>query len=283
VSGHRRDECAIQVRLPAVPIRIRIYQDENAHRSDGGVLNAQRENLTELEQGFEYLRECKAGKSPKQVGDAHGINEITVLNRINLTKLHPDLYPLLEPDTSTNKRALPIYPASILGGVKPPGEEELEEMALRFDDYVDADIVTGHKTFKGLDDDSRRFAMQKLLTAVIIQRRLNSVRAAEFIRDRTLKFGSAGHQERTARYQPRRRKDIVVSLAQGVTGSAIVDWTPDEFKRIFSNASREEVDEFIKQVKGANDVFAGVIKILSGIRDAKPMTSAEVLQLVRKA
>lgn len=283
VSGHRRVEAALKAELRAVPVRIRIYQNEPMHRTDGGVLNSCRDDLTELEQGFDYLREKKAGKTIAQIADAHGINQQTAHNRINLTKLHPDLHQLLALDSHGKKRLLPMYPAGILGGLKAPTAQELEDLAVNFADTVNATQVTGHDSFEKLDEDARRFAMQKLLAHVIVTRKLNSVRAAEFIHDRTLRF-SAGrlYPRKTTRYQPARRKDILANLASEVVGSSIIDWSPGEFRRVFDNSSREDIDVFIQKLKDAQAVFDGLIKILTGIRNSKRATSAEVMQLMER-
>lgn len=281
VSGHRRDSAAMKGMVPAVPVRVRIFRSEEDHRTDGGVLNSCRDDLSELEQGFEFLREHKTGKSIAKIAATHGLNPLTVQNRINLTRLHPSLFPLLQSKLN-GKRPLPIYPASILGGVKAPSVEELDELAERFDGVVDVTQVTGHKTFAGLDEEARTFALQKMLVGIIVARRLNSVRAAEFIRDRTLIFSASHHRvEKTERYQPARRKDMIATLASSVSGSAIVDWSPEEFRRIFGLSSREEIEEYLRTAEEARDVFAGIIKLLTGIRDSKRATSPEVLQLMK--
>lgn len=283
VSGHRRATCAKKVGLLAVPIRVRVFKSEEDHRTNGGVLNACRDDLSELEQGFEFLRERKTRKTFAQIASAHGINTLTVQNRINLTKLHPELFPLLDADPRTGKRVLPIYPASILGGIVGPTEKELSDMAEQFDDIVDVHKATGLKSFEGLGDDDRRFAMQKILVAVIVIRKLNSVRAAEFIRDRTLVFERAsGGQAKTERYQPARRKEVLLNLIKEVTGSAIIDWSPDEFRRIYALSSREDLDDVMTRLQGAVDVLTGTMKVLARVRESKRSTSPEVLSLVNR-
>jgi hypothetical protein len=205
-----------------------------------------------------------------------------VANRINLTRLHPSLFPLLAPN-SNGRRPLPIYPASILGGLSTPTAKELDELAIRFADVVDVAEATGHETFESLAEQERTYALQKLLVRVIIARRLNSVRAAEFIRDRTLVYSTHRREtEKTERYQPARRKEILMNLASSVTGSVIIDWSPDEFKRVFGLATREEVDEYIRKAAEARDVITGIMKILTGIRDAKRETPLEVQQLTKR-
>jgi hypothetical protein len=62
----------------------------------------------------------------------------------------------------------------------------------------------------------------------------------------------------------------------------IIDWSPDEFKRVFGLATREEVDEYIRKAAEARDVITGIMKILTGIRDAKRETPLEVQQLTKR-
>lgn len=282
VSGHRRDECAVRARIGAVPVRIRIYANEDRHRTDGGVLNACREDLTELEQGFEFLRENKAGKSYQKIADTHGINELTVRNRINLTKLHPDLQKLLDINPQTNRRQLPVHPAGLLGGIKAPTAADLDDLALRFADFADAVEVTGHTSFNDLNDDERRFALQKLLVAVMLRRKLSGVRAVHFILDRTLQFTGNRAEGKVNRYKPSRRKDVLDNFVTTVMGTVIKDWNSAEYQRIFGNASREEVEVRIAQVEGAQSLIAKIVKELKIVRDSKRKTSAEVLALMRK-
>lgn len=58
VSGHRRRQAALNTKLKAVPITIRLYGTPESFRIDQFVLNATRSDLTPLEEGW-YFEKCK--------------------------------------------------------------------------------------------------------------------------------------------------------------------------------------------------------------------------------
>ncbi len=286
VSGHRRLASARKVGLLAVPIQVVIYADENEHRTDAGILNACRDDLTELEEGFEFVRLREAGATLESIRKAWGYKaQMQVYNRMNLTKLHPEIQKLIMPD-SDGKRQFSITVAGILGGVKAPTADELDDLAMNVMAIVDAMEVAGYESFENLSEDERRFAMQKIMVAVIRKRHLNAVRAGEFIRDHSLRFGTevdhGTYGKRSRRYEPAKRKEVLSNLVKEVAGSVVIDWKPDELRRIFELSTREEVDEYITKLKAADDVLTGIMRVLSGIRDAKRPTPPEVLKLTGK-
>jgi hypothetical protein len=89
--------------------------------------------------------------------------------------------------------------------------------------------------------------------------------------ERKLQLSSAGAQggKQTQRFQPLKRREVLQGLINGVTGSVVVDWPDDEVKRVFDNASRDEVSDMIDQVKEAGAVFATLASKLTKIRDGK--------------
>lgn len=282
VSGHRRWNGANRAALRSVPIRVVIYASEVEHREDAALLNANRDEMSELDVGFELVRLRTLGRSIEQLLATFGGNANTLYNRINLTRLHPDIQTFLTPDKN-GKRKLPIVTAGILGGTKTPTRSELEHLINRFREDVPKSTRDAFFDSDEHSEDELRFTMQHVLIAVVFAKKLNSVRAAEFIREQTLVFSAYDRMHathRTERYQPRRRKDILETLCRTVTDSAIVDWNPQEWRRIFELATREEVEERLAQLANARDVFVGLHKILSGIRDAKSPTRSEVLKLV---
>lgn len=281
VSGHRRAECARATKLGAVPIQVVIYPNENEHRTDAGLLNACRDDLSELEEGFEFVRLRDTGATVESIRKAWGYKSAQqVFNRINLTKLHPDLQKLTVADAN-GIREISITVAGILGGVKAPNADELDTLATNVAGSVDAHKVTGYDDFEHLADDDRRFAMQKILVAVIKKRNLSAVRAGELIRDLTLSFGGAKYaHDKTERYQPARRRELLKSLLKEVQGSVIVDWRREEFRRIFELVPYEEVEKFEKELHAAADVLTGIAKILESLRRSKRPTHPEVQKLM---
>jgi len=126
--------------------------------------------------------------------------------------------------------------------------------------------------------------LQKLLLTVIQQRSLSSNRAIELIREHALRLESANRAtgRKTQRYQPRRRKRAIRGLVDGITGSAVMDWPPKEFDKIFELSSREEIEEFIATLQEGEEFLGGLVKILAKIRDAKKPTYPDVLRVMRE-
>ncbi len=282
VSGHRRRNGALEGGVGAVPIRVAIYADEKAHRMDMSLLNKGQDDLTELEEGYEILRLQELGWRVNDIADAFGVAIPQFYCRINLTKLAPDIQAMLDADLPRDKR-LSVTVGGHLGGVKTPTTEELEISFHELAKIVRRETVTDEEDFERLSDKERCFTLQRLLLAVIRQRNLTSVHATEFIRDRALKLkaaaGVAGRQPE--RFQPQRRKDIINTLVNETVKSVVADWPPDEIRRIFSFASREEVETFVARVLQAEQTFRGLREILERIKNEKKPTPPEVLRLVK--
>lgn len=283
VSGHRRQTCATRADLPAVPVEIRIYQNEDEHRTDAALLNVGHEDLDEIEEGYEFVRLKREGKSVEQIRESWGLTTVQqVYARMNLTNLYSDLQKMLS--SKNGKREFSVSVASIIGGIKTPTVEELDTFAKNMRAHVDPIQVTGFQSFDELTDRERDFALQKLLVAVIQKRNLNSARATDFVRDRTLVFkGKSGHhQPRPERHQPKHRRDTLLNLFKGVTGSVINDWNAAEFQRIFANMTQGDVDAVLKQHKAATAELARIGSELAEIRKSKRPISPEVLRLMER-
>jgi hypothetical protein len=202
-----------------------------------------------------------------------------VYNRINLTKLHPDIQVLLNPEL-VEARRLPVTMAGILGGISSPTSDELITLQELFQKIL-SDAGLPVVDFDSLDEDERRFALQKMLLAVIAARKLNALRATAFIRDHTLNLPS--HQGRAGRKPERfradKKRDIISNLAKSVADSVLMDWGYAEFRKAFELASREDVDAALAELGTVGDNVAGLIKILSKVRDEKPPTHPAALRL----
>src|SRR3989338_5496241 len=72
VSGHRRRECALDVRLGAVPIRVAVYPSEMEHRLDVSLLNKEREDLEPLDECWELVELRKLGWKVDSLCRSHG-------------------------------------------------------------------------------------------------------------------------------------------------------------------------------------------------------------------
>lgn len=77
-------------------------------------------------------------------------------------------------------------------------------------------------------------------------------------------------------------RDIVRKFVAEVTGSVILDWRPEEFKRRFETSSRKQVETMLADLEEVRGALNGVITTLTRIRDTKPTTPKEVPAIVTK-
>jgi len=287
VSGHRRWNCTNLAGLPAIPVEVRIYKSHKEHNLDRSLLNKGRDDLTELDVGFEIVNLREDGWTIDELAAHFGMATSQLYNRINLTQLHPDIQQLLLPTPGNRKKnTLPVTTAGVLGGVKSPTFEELETLYENLGSVANGeDQEKQERDFSYLDGDERRFELQKLLFSIIQRRSLGTTRAIEFIREQALRFTAShkrGYERKTARYQPRRRKEILRNLMSDITGSVVMDWTPVELQRIFDLASREEVEAYITHLHEAAEFLTGLERILNNIRNKKKEMSPAVRELIDK-
>lgn len=282
VGGHRRRNAASIAGIGAVPIKVSVYKSEKDHRMDMSLLNKGQDDLTPLEEGFEIVALRKLDWTVDELCKSFGLALPQYYQRINLTKLCPEFQALLDEDVDRSIR-LTLGMGGALGGVKVPTAEELDGLFDDFKEMVKRDQVTKLTSFEDLDEDDLRFTLQRLLYAVIKRRHLSSTQAVEFIKDLTLKFESSnGAGPRVRRYEPTRRREIISGLVDGVTKSLVVNWSFPELERIFANASREEVEATIAQVKHANSLFATLVESLDRIKSKKRATNPEVEALMAR-
>jgi hypothetical protein len=283
VSGHRRRKAALLGKVAAVPVKVKIYPSEKEHRLDMALLNMDQDELSPLDKGYEIVNLQKLGWKIEALSRSFGLAVPQLYSRMNLTKLHSDLQRLLDESLPRNEQ-LGITLGGSLGGVKPAEPEELDELLEIFKEIPGVKEAVGARDTDELDEEERRFALQKILYVVIKVRNLSSERAISFIRDRTLKFKMAGGSGGRApeRFQPQRRKDVILNLVKEVEGSVIVDWKPEELRRIFQLSSYEEVDEYIKHMTRGREVFEGIITALERVRAAKKPTHPDALKLLQR-
>ena len=283
VSGHRRWNAALKAKLLAIPITVKIYASEKEHRMDASLLNKAREALSELEEGFEAVHLQQSGWKLNQIATYFGFtNPQQVIGRMHLTNLHPSIQALIEPQLQ-EKRRLPITTAQVLGGLPQPTADEVQTLQDEYTDVVNKHGARVHDCYT-LSEEELRFTLQKTLLAVILERKLTSVRSVEFIRERTVSFESSHNRfkGKSDRHRPSRRKDILSTFVTQITDSVIMDWRPEEFRRIFELASREEVEKMIANMEGGVLAIQGVIHTLQKVRDGKRPTSPEVLRIMEQ-
>lgn len=284
VSGHRRQDGAIEAKIYAVPVKVVVFDSEKSHRMEMSLLNKGQDDLTPLEEGYEIVSLRALGWKIQELCDSFGHKLPQLYELIHLTRLHRDLQALLDPDLPRQSR-LCKNTAGHLGGVKAPTADELLEFFETIADVMTREdagvtVVAPSK----LSPDDRRFAMQKMLFAVIRKRKLSAVQAVEFIRDHKLKLSASngGHSHKAERYQPRRRKDLLETLVRQVTGSLVAGWPQGELRRVFGNDPHEEVERYVEFLKKGADVFGALIRELEAIKAIKKPTRPEVLQLLQR-
>ncbi|MDE2071183.1 MAG: ParB N-terminal domain-containing protein [Patescibacteria group bacterium] len=286
VGGHRRRAGSIATQIGAVPVMVKIYPSEKEHRMDVSLLNKGQDDLTPLEEGEEMMSLQSLGWKVEELCEAFGYATPQLYDRMHLTKLDPRLQKWLDPELPRRQR-IPITLGGTLGGIPVPTLEELVEVydglndtvrILKTDEYVPAEKL------EDLDQKGRRFALQRLLFAVIQRRNLPSPRAIEFIRDRKLKLagGKSAGGRPTQRYRPNRRKDVLDTVIKEISSSLVVDWPEAEWQRIFGLAPREEVEDYMKKVQNAQKTLTMWESILGRIRDSKKATRPEVLEILQR-
>lgn len=289
VTGHRRRASSLEAKLEAVPIRIVVYEDEEDYLLDASILNTNRANLTPIEEGREIVRLRERGVTLEKIRRSLGKSMTHVNNRINLTRLHPLLQKLIDPRLPPKER-FSIVTAGDLGSVDAPTIAELEEMHVIFDREIRAARSPGlvpKLDVTELMEDELRFEMQKVLYVVIEHRSLNVERSRQLINEHKLQQAVARGkpQGESSRLEPRKRKGVLSRLVSDVTGSTVVDWTPDEFRRIFAAATPEEVEKFRQMFHMAGRYFADWTELLAKIGQEKTgkVPRGAVTQLTKTA
>ncbi|MBM3272347.1 hypothetical protein FJY94_03695 [Candidatus Kaiserbacteria bacterium] len=283
VSGHRRQYCALEAKLPAVPVKVVVYANEMEHRMDMSLLNKGQDDLTALEEGFEIVNLRNLDWKIDQLCAAFGYQAPQLYMRTNLTLLHPDLQERLGENTPKD-RLITTTLGGALGGIKTPTPEELEVMY----DNLAQEAVDGEYpvilNFDATTEDERRFALQKLLLSVSRARGMSSTRAIQLVKDHALNLTahhSAGGRK-PERYQPRKRMELLNGLLSSVEGSMVVDWKHDEWQRILANASREEVQALFDRLTQCSDMLRHMADITRRVLSTKRETSPEVIRLMQR-
>ena len=283
VSGHRRHNGATLAGIGAVPIKVVIYKSEKDHRMDMSLLNKGQDDLTPLEEGYEIVELQRLEWTTNELASAFGLAKPQMYARMYLTRLHPDIQAMLDSELPRKQRLLPTL-GGVIGGLKTPTPDELEEKFLEFKDVVRRSEIMSVRKFDDMSADDLRFTLQKLYLEVIRRRSMSANQATDLIRDGTLRFRSAqGAGGRpTQRYQPKRRKEIINSLLNEVNGSMAVQWPPQELRRIFELSPREEIDSFAKRIRMVARIFTGLATTLEQLRDEKKPLHPDVAKYMTK-
>lgn len=278
VSGHRRTRAAINAHLDFVPIRVRIYASAQEHELDRSLLNKNRADLTELEEGYEIVRLREKGLTFIELRRAFGCSMTHLYNRMHLTALHPSLQEMLDPALSP-KRRLPTTVGAALGSVKVPTVEELKELHTSFGKMT----TQSAEGVDCLNDMERRLHAQLLLHDVIKARSLSSVRAVALVKEHVLKLSAsgAGRHSRVKHQEPARRREQFDTWLSGLSDSPIIDWRPNEWRRVFEYVPYEDLKEIIGKVQEANGLLNQIKKRLESIKSTKKPTPEAVRRVLK--
>lgn len=278
VSGHRRTLAARKAALPAVPVRVVIYEDEKDHRLDASLLNRNRDKLLPLEMGYEIVGLRQLGVKHKHISEAYGISTMMIHQRINLTKLEPRIQALIGPDVE-KRRKLDTTTAGNLGGVKAPTFSEMENVHESLSKYCELPELPDENS----GETELRFFLQHCLLAVIQKRNLKTIRAGEFIRK--LKLELVAHGKHNTKSEPRVRREgkrnIIENWILAFSENVSLDYTPAEIRKAYELSSQEHMDEILEKMQNTSELLAGFAKLLRKIRDEKKPTHEALLRRQR--
>jgi ParB/RepB/Spo0J family partition protein len=273
VSGHRRWGGASRANFSAMPVRIRIYASAATYYLDASLLNSNREDLSALEEAFETVSLRARGLSLEAIAKHFGKSVQSLYNRMHLTKLAPDIQDLLNPSIQERKR-LAVTIATELGAIKVPAVEDLDAILEKLG--PDAHPEDGFDIlFEELDEDSRRFELQRMFLRVIEHGHMNAFRAINLIKAHTqdLVAHTAG-EKKAQRFQPARRRKIVTRYLSEVTQSSLYDWRPADFHEAFDSATDEELDIVIASFTQAEENLAALRNRIERIKSSRVLNDA---------
>ncbi|MES2225276.1 MAG: ParB N-terminal domain-containing protein [Patescibacteria group bacterium] len=274
VSGHRRWTSASRAEIEAIPIHVRIYATEADHRLDASLLNSGHKDLSPLEQGYEVVGLREQGLTMEVIAKHRGKSVPHLYSRMSLTRLAPDIQELLKPEINEKKR-LAITIAAELGAVKIPTVGELDELLDQLGPFAHpADGVD--VLFEALDDDGRRFELQRMLLRVIQHNHWGALRAINLIKDRaqqlSARVGSAN--DKTERFQPARRRKLVDTFLSEISASPLHDWRPADFHQAYDTATDAELEELLERFVLASQDLEGLKAWIQKILDSRERAEA---------
>ncbi len=285
VSGWRRFLAASAEAIKAVPITIEVYENSKQHRLAASLLNRHRDDPSALDDAYDMLQlREEEGWTYAELADHFGLGASYISLRMGLTKLDPNLQTVLD-EYDTGDRPLKISVGQVLGNIKVPKPEELDDVMSAFSDILKDQAFLPSQEFDELGEDERRFLLQRMLFAVIQTRSLNAVRAIGFIKDRSLRLENSktsANQPRTDRYKPSRRKDRLLTCLDAACEGEINDWTITDWIKTFELSSYEDVDAVLQRAITGKNLLQGVVDRLTKILNNKRPTNPEVAKLMTR-
>lgn len=277
VSGHRRYNASIDAKLLAVPVEVRIYASLKDFLSDAEILNGNRENLSEIEEGYELQTRLDNGDKITHIVAETGKSYQHLMGRIALTKLSPKIQALLSPELDKRSR-LAIGLASALGSIAGLSAEDLLLELERFgDNETDLDI---------LSEDEYRFCSQELHLKYIQRKGWKGVDAEKWLRtgeEPTKKSGNT-HGPKTEAYVAKlTTRQRMLEWCKSVKGADFMEMTPKELRATFEYALPEDLEHMAEMLTHASQEIEGMAALLRKIASEKPRTSQTVLALSKRS
>lgn len=262
VSGHRRSKSAVEIKLPAVPIQVRVYANETEHKEDRLVLNVRHLDLAPIEQARQLKQLVDSGlpltKAAKVMGDGYPLAR----KRMDLVKLDSGIQELLASNIKGPSR-IPLGIAEALGRIDSPTVNELLE---KHEDDCPDDL-------EELNGNGRRFLLQRILLKHVQDRKLNSRLAIAYIegkRQELLSYHSSGRSDKRAeKFEPKNRLKIFSAWIKSILETIVRNWSKEEFNRIFKNSSHGDVGGFIKSLRKIQKLVGSTITTLEKIQNGK--------------
>lgn len=251
ISGHRRRRAAIAANRLEVPVIVKIYRSEVEHREDAALLNAQRSNLTPLEEGWEIQRRRSVGESLEHIASSFGKSVAWAKGRLALTELDPSIQEQLTPDTTGD--TIPIVVAVDLGQVIAPDRDSFEKFLE--DNNLDIDLPDSK------DKQAMRFAYQRALLAVIQNNELNALQAKELIKHSRRSHGAMLRYNKKDR-APRKQLEIFGTFLKLLEKSVVVPWTSSEYANMLRNLDLTDAEKLVVRAREAQEVLEKVTSLL---------------------
>lgn len=240
VSGHRRRRAGQIAKLPAVPVRVRIYESEIEHTAERDDLNDNRSNLTAIEEARSIQHRLSLpGNTEEIVAKSKGMSLSTLRNRLALLQLAPDIQDRLNPADKKKKKGLATSIAVELGNLGSPSVEQLEGLGLQLS-----------KEEAG-DPDARRHAYQRHVLKIVDDKHLGLERTKVFISNLTqeVKTSSGTGSRRTAEKEPRKRRQSLLALLDFVDDKAELDIRdPEVWFAMFSPTNLTDIRGIIDRL-----------------------------------
>ena len=71
---------------------------------------------------------------------------------------------------------------------------------------------------------------------------------------------------------------MLAVFLESLVGNEVLDWSPQEFRRIYSLAEYEEITEAITQLNIASEYLLGFARVLERLKHEKPPRTMEALE-----